>query len=142
MLAPIKKIVRLMTVFTIKIKRLILAVCLRLERKIPWCLQPQCSFSHILLMVAVFWLFLLWVRSTIKPMIRPIKILMLMIHRISKMLAFSLIIIGSISSLVDRKIAIRVPVVMILLEKSFAAITLKPHWGIAPKSAPSSGPNF
>ena len=53
--------------------------------------------------------------------LNPIKFI------IDKMLIFSPIIIGNISSLVDKKTAISVPIVITLLENKLDAIALKPH---------------
>ena len=58
----------------------------------------------------------------------------------NSILTFSPNIIGSISSLVDKNIAISVPLVIIPPVYKFDAIALKPHCGNPPNIPPTIGP--
>ena len=79
-------------------------------------------------------------RSSRKPVTAPRAALVPRIFRMVPRFTASEIKMGSISSEVDRKTAIRVPAVIRPPEYRLEAAAENPHWGTAPRAAPARGP--
>ena len=121
-----------------------LIVCFNADLNIP-CSQSQCSSWHICSIACSSFLFFRTIEtiaSIINPKVTPIKILINNIFNITWIGAASEISIGSISSDVDKNIAISVPSVIILPAYKLEATAEKPHCGTTPKIPPHKGPSL
>ena len=127
-----------------KIYANICSVCINEDLNIPLSSQLQCSSSHNLwifsLLSSTF--FFLNIKSTNIPTIIAIPSFINSIVIIVPTGTASDINIGSISSDVERNIAINVPIVTILPAYRLDAAAENPHCGTIPKSPPKTGPNL
>ena len=123
----------------------ILIECFKEDFNILPSSQWQCSCSHTSPIFSSSNLFLevrRITKSIINPAIIPIISLIVSIFNITLNGTTSDINIGSISSDLDRNIAIKVPKVIILPAYKFETIAENPHCGNIPNIPPIAGPNL